>query len=186
MFRKKKDELYEGQNSSKFDAMLTPLKKAFRNIVNAIAKKFGMSTPEHYDLAIDEVIVSPYALQEKICMIIFLVYGFVCGTIGEQYTEYVCKNFNAYCMHHSLASDNITSSPLTMLGDIVITCSIYFVILTLGYVMYNIMKYVLFKDAGDEEIEMLQISMMYGLLELVILTFICFLIPFNIFVAIHM
>ena len=60
MFGRKKDELYEGQNDSKFDKFLKPLKKALFNIVYAIAKRFGMSTPEHYDLAIDEVIVSPY------------------------------------------------------------------------------------------------------------------------------
>lgn len=186
MFRRKKDELYEGQNDSKFSKFLKPLKKALFNIVYVIAKRFGMSTPEHYDLAIDEVIVSPYALQEKVCTIIFLVYGFLCGIFGEQYAEYICKSFNAYCMHHSLSSDNITSSPLTMLGDIVISCSIYFVIITLGFVMYNIMKCVFLKDAGDEEIEKLQIAMMYGLLEIVLLSLLFFILPFNIFIALRM
>ena len=75
---------------------------------------------------------------------------------------------------------------LVMLGDIVISCTIYFVIITLGFVMYNIMKCVFLKDAGDEEIEKLQIAMMYGLLEIVLLSLLFFILPFNIFIALRM
>lgn len=48
------------------------------------------------------------------------------------------------------------------------------------------MKCVFLKDAGDEEIEKLQIAMMYGLLEIVLLSLLFFILPFNIFIALRM
>lgn len=169
-------------DSSKIGHAVYILKKAVHNITSAIGKKFNMEQPSHYDLAVDEDVKSPFGRKQKICMIIFMVYGFVSGILGEQYAEYWCKAFQAFACNASLTSENLETSPLTIIVGIIIIFSVYLSIAVIAGCIYYILFITLLRNDGDDEIEMLQIAFMYCILEIVLLGLVCFAIPFNVFI----
>ena len=182
----KKEEKYDGESSdSKARKFFGLLKKAAHNVAYKIGKRFGVEKPSHYDLDVDEDTESPFFKKQRICDIVFLIYGFLAGILGQQYAEYECRAFQAFACHKSLTSPHLESSPLTIIVSIVIIFSVYLSIAAIWGCIYFLLKATLLKDGGDDEIEMLQIAAMYAVLEIVFIGLFCSILPFNMFIFAH-
>lgn len=174
----KGEERYDGESDGFLNTFLTVLKKA----IGGLFCKSSM----HYDLDVDEKAkIEPYRAKRTICNLIFVIYGFFSGMIGQQYAEYECRSFQSFACGMSLTSPDLYSTPLTILMNIVIIFAVYLSIAVLLGGVYFGLKSIWFKNAGEEEIEMLQIALMYGLLINIFTSLVFFALPFNAFIFMH-
>ena len=184
----KKEKTYDDDSlpNSKVGMFFYTLKKAAHNMIYQIGKHCGMEKPSHYDLDVDDDHTSkPYQKKKLVCNIIFIIYGFLAGWIGQQYAEYECCSFQAFACNMSLTSPDLYATPLTILVNIVIIFSVYLSIAVIWGCIYFGIKATWLKNDGDEEIEMLQIAAMYGLLTIVFVSLFFFALPFNMFIFAH-
>lgn len=184
----KKEKTYDNDDlpDSKAGMFFYTLKKAINNLIYCIIRCFGMEKPSHYDLDVDDDHTpQPYQTKTMVCNIIFVVYGFLAGWIGQQYAEYECRSFQAFACNMSLTSPDLYATPLTILVNIVIIFSVYLSIAVIWGCIYFGIKATWLKNDGDEEIEMLQIAAMYGLLTIVFVSLFFFALPFNMFIFAH-
>lgn len=184
----KKEKTYDDDSlpNSKVGVFFYTLKKAAHNMIYQIGKHCGMEKPSHYDLDVDDDYTQkPYQKKKLVCNIIFIIYGFLAGWLGQQYAEYECRSFQAFACNMSLTSPDLYATPLTILVNIVIIFSVYLSIAVIWGCIYFGIKATWLKNDGDEEIEMLQIAAMYGLLTIVFVSLFFFALPFNMFIFAH-
>lgn len=182
----KKNEKYDGISYSRFDEdskigkTMTILKKAIGNIIGLFRKKVDAASDAHYDLAVDEKVDSPFLIKQRVCNIIFLVYGCVAGIMAEEYAEYWCRCVQSFVTGVPITSfEQPPAHIVAILVGIIIVFSVYLSVGAVAGCLYFLIKATWLRNDGDDEIEMLQIAFMYAMLEVVLFGLFCFIIPFQ-------
>lgn len=162
--------------------------KGFKSIAHMLSR----NSDDYYDCDCssddtdDKVTISDLIQKTSICKIVFIIYGFFAGIFIQNYCQYLCICFANFAFDHSLVSSNAMPSPLTILMDVIIIFVSYISVTVVGGCIYFIFKWLLFRnEREDEYLESLQNAFMCAMLLIVLLSIICYILPFNIFVSIH-
>lgn len=185
----KKEESYEGESrsmfdeNSKFGQSFLILKKAVRNVLHIFRKNIEGEQDAHYDLDVDGKPDDAFSRKQRICNVIFLIYGAIAGVLAQEYAGYWCMCVQAF----------VTGTPITsyeqppihivaLLLGIIIVFSVYVSVGAVAGCLYVLLKATLLRDGGEDEVEMLQIAFMYAMMEIVVFGLICLILPWNLLV----